>query len=487
MPSDSVAGALRRARRWLYLAHRWLGIGVCLLFVLWFVSGLVMMYVRVPALDDAEAQAGLAPIVWQRIQLGPDAALAAAGLTAWPRELRLQMLLDEPVYRLLDWDGSRSTWSAVDGRAITAIDADAAATIAARFGNANPLRQQTLDYDLWTAHQRFATWRPLHRIRLDDAAGTDLYVSSRTGEVVLDTRRWERFWNRLGVGLHYLYFAELRAHAPLWRQMVLWVSGIGMAVAFSGTVIGVLRMRLKRRYKGGRISPYRGWMARHHLGGLAGGVVICTWIFSGWLSMGPNPWPARAVPTQAMLEAYAGHDQPRFGLAATALQQLAATPAREARFQWLGGQPLLLLADADARITVLDGASLQPHTLDDVAIFTAARRLLPGAELIAALRLETEDSYWYSHHRSRPLPVLRAVFDDERRSWFHLDPATGQLLAWLDQGGRQHRWLFNALHSFDIGWLRQRPLWDMVLWALSLAGLTVSISGVVVGWRRLRR
>jgi hypothetical protein len=38
----------------LYLWHRYLGIPLCLLFVLWFVSGVVMMYVRMPILFPSE-------------------------------------------------------------------------------------------------------------------------------------------------------------------------------------------------------------------------------------------------------------------------------------------------------------------------------------------------------------------------------------------------------------------------------------------------
>ena len=37
-------------KRWLLLTHRWLGIGTCLLFFLWFLSGVVMMYVGHPKL-----------------------------------------------------------------------------------------------------------------------------------------------------------------------------------------------------------------------------------------------------------------------------------------------------------------------------------------------------------------------------------------------------------------------------------------------------
>ncbi|MDW3685738.1 hypothetical protein RA280_29175 [Cupriavidus sp. CV2] len=35
--------------------------------------------------------------------------------------------------------------------------------------------------------------------------------------------------------------------------------------------------------------------------------------------------------------------------------------------------------------------------------------------------------------------------------------------------------------------LRHRPAWDAAVWLLSLAGLVVCASGVVIGWRRLFR
>ena len=42
------------AKRWLYLVHRWLGVLLCAFFAMWFLSGVVMMYVGYPKLTDAE-------------------------------------------------------------------------------------------------------------------------------------------------------------------------------------------------------------------------------------------------------------------------------------------------------------------------------------------------------------------------------------------------------------------------------------------------
>jgi hypothetical protein len=62
------------------------------------------------------------------------------------------------------------------------------------------------------------------------------------------------------------------------------------------------------------------------------------------------------------------------------------------------------------------------------------------------------------------------------------------VLDFVDDGARRNRWWFNALHRLDFGWLLQhRILWHATIWVLAVAGLVTSASGVVIGWRRLRR
>ena len=135
-----------------------------------------------------------------------------------------------------------------------------------------------------------------------------------------------------------------------------------------------------------------------------------------------------------------------------------------------------------------DPVSGTPAPLDDTQIFAAARWLMPEASMTMQLRLDTEDAYWYSHHQERMLPVLRVGFDDAAESWFHIDLRTGAIVGRSDRGRRTYRWLFNALHSLDFhALIAHRPAWDIVVWFLSLLGLVISASGVVIGWRRLTR
>ena len=83
--------------RTLILTHRYVGIATCLLFVMWFGSGVVMMYVGFPQLTAAERFEGLAPLDLRTAHVLPSQALAAADVDGWPREMRLEMVLGRPI------------------------------------------------------------------------------------------------------------------------------------------------------------------------------------------------------------------------------------------------------------------------------------------------------------------------------------------------------------------------------------------------------
>jgi uncharacterized iron-regulated membrane protein len=480
-----------RARRWLYIGHRWTGIITSLLFAMWFVSGVVMMYVAFPQLTDTERWAALPPIVWDKVQVIPDRAMAVAGFTRYPRDLRLAMLNDEPVYRLLGWDGERKTVSAFDGHVIERIAPERAVAAARLHPSAlRPQMMDTVERDQWSVTARFDSLRPFFLISLGDPDGTELYVSARNGEIALDTTRMERVWNWLGSIPHWIYPTVLRKDGAIWRQLVLWISGVSMMVAVTGFWIGILRLRLRSRYALDAVTPYRGWMAWHHVAGLAGGVFVLTWIFSGWLSLNPGEFVTGRETARDMAVRYGGSEAPYMAAEFLSKPELwgSRLAAVEARFVWLGGRPLVVLTDRDGGQATVDPATGIAEPLSDDRIFETARQLMPNAAMTMHLRLEQPDAYWYSHHQQRQLPVLRAGFNDRVHTWFHIDPRTGDILGRTDDSGRSYRWLFNSLHSLDFPLLlRYRPAWDVVVWLSSLLGLIVSVSGIVIGWRRLYR
>lgn len=488
-PSALPAAALWKAtKRWLYVFHRWTGIGLCLLFAIWFFSGLVMLYVSFPSFRAAERVATATPIDWQQVHVGPDRALSGLGEVETPAEMRLGMTGGEPVYHIVMPDG-RHAVSARTGVEIRAVDATKAGVIASMLTGAAVVSVDPVERDQWVVTRAYKAMSPFWRVRTDDPAASETYISQRTGEVVQNTTGQERFWNWLGAVPHWIYFEILRVFQEPWRQTVLWTSGIGMLGALAGMGIGLLRVRLRRRYKSGSVSPYRGWMHWHHIAGMIGGLFLITWVFSGWLSM--SPWGGlRDKGQEDVSRLYAGA-QP--GFTATDMRTLAqvGAGAREVRFGWLGGQPVITLWDVDGP-RLIDGATARPVVMERASIIAMARASMQGANLVGVERLDQPDRYWYStgdlRDDNRPLPVLRLKFDDPAQTWLHVDPATGMLLGQVGSGGRSYRWLFSALHSLDFPWLLAwPPLRHILVWLLSSLGLVISISGVVIGMRRLRR
>ena len=81
-------------------------------------------------------------------------------------------------------------------------------------------------------------------------------------------------------------------------------------------------------------------------------------------------------------------------------------------------------------------------------------------------------------------PIYRIVCGDV---WYDIDAASGMLAQKTDPSRRAYRWLYGALHTLDFPALAARPiLRTVVVVSLCGIGFLFSLTGVVIGWRRLR-
>lgn len=480
-------------KRHLYLWHRWLGIGLCLFMALWFVSGVVMLFVGYPKLTQAERLAPLPPLA-AGCCVEPGVALAASGRSEAPSSLRLVSIAGEPRYLL----GYRDANLAVDARDGVLLGAQGplqALASARSFSGAEAHYLEGVDEDLWSHSRALDADRPLHKVRVDAAAGSLLYLSSRTGEVVRDAGRMERGWNYLGAWLHWLYPLRGGVLDGLWANIVIYLSLAATAMAVLGAVVGLLRWRFSRPYRSGSRSPYPAGFARwHHLTGLGFGLLLIAWIFSGLMSM--RPWHLTEGRSPLTARDFQGGEL-RGGAfhvgVNEALQRFRETGLEPVELQWrmLGGAAYLGALDArgDSRVLPLNGAGPALALLPRSILEAAAPEPVAQADW-----LEAYDAYYYprgeaSMYGGQPkrLPLLRLAFDDPGHSWVQIDPYSGAVLDVLDDNRRVGRWLFNLLHSWDWQPLLERPLLrEVLIIAFSLGGLAISVSGVVIGWRRLR-
>jgi len=468
----------------LILLHRWLGVAFCLLFAMWFASGIVMHFVPFPALTEADRFAGLAPIDLARVAHGPAEAWQASGIK--DARIRLMQRSDGPVY--LTSDATRVV-------AVHAVDLSDAAVHSPQLALAiavNAARRRGLNggaadvvalksHDQWTMASAYDRHRPLYRVALNDSLGTELYVSSASGEVVLDTTHSERAWNYIGSIAHWIYPVALRSHAAAWRLSLWWLSLLALLGAAAGAVVGTFRLGADGPSFS---SPYRGWQKWHHWLGLFCGLFVVTWIFSGWLSMDDGLLFSTGKPSATETTAING-TAVWTALPPDEVNRLSG-PVREVEWFAFDGriyrrertainsQRLFLAAATDA------SANPDRDFLRDDEIDTAAKHV--ARTCAAAVVVAPDDSYGIAADMPGA-PVFRLVCGTD---WFDIDGANGVLLERLDASSRTYRWLYAGLHTLNFPPLMVRPLLRAALIAILCGcGLVFSLTGVVVAWRRV--
>jgi hypothetical protein len=117
-----------------------------------------------------------------------------------------------------------------------------------------------------------------------------------------------------------------------------------------------------------------------------------------------------------------------------------------------------------------------------------ARAAMPGVAVKDSVWLTEYDSYYYNSNSSRPLPVLRVRYADPQETWVYVDPSRGAVVQRNEKITRLRRWLYQGLHSLDFPSIYyKRPLWDIVVIALSIGGTVLSVVALVPAWRRVKR
>ena len=487
-------------RRLLVFTHRWLGIVGGLRFVTWFVSGIVLMYAGMPSLSESERLRHLPPLDLARIAVAPDEALDA--VRASPRRVVISMVGERPAYRF----SHRGRWTTVyadSGQRLVGLSRDQAVETAMSFKPSESISARYDEYlsrpDQWTIGA--GAYRPLHRIVFDDPDDTHVYVSDRTGQVMLRTTAHGRRWAYAGAVLHWLYFTPFREHATVWLQTMIWVSILGCVMTLTGLLWGIWCVAWPRRRESHSEerawSPYAGLMRWHHYAGLVFGCVTFTWILSGCLSLEPFSWHPGTTPTAEQQAAVAGAPYRIQGIAVEELERVltALSPsvlARELELVQFRGRMYVRAQDgATGRQRLASVKTEAPLNLmkrfPDEEIVVAARRAMPSASMTDARWIDEYDAYYYDRSGTRRLPVLRAKYDDLDQTWLYLDPFRGTIARKEEWLTRLNRWLYHGLHSLDFPFLYyRRPLWDIVVIGLSVGGIILSVTTLLPAWRRVR-
>ncbi len=514
-------------KRSLIFVHRWLGVALSVIFLLWFVSGIVMMYWSYPDVTT-EDRLQRAPVLNPAtIRISPEEAYAALGRDQPPGAVLVSSFDGRPVYRFggggRGGGGGRASGGAAmvyadDGTVPRVDDAmiDRAAAAWTGLPVSEALKESVEEVDQWTVGG-LRTVRPLYKYSWPD--GQQVYVNGNTAEVAQYTTTASRFWAYLGAIPHWFYFTPLRTRPPEWFSFVVWSSLIGTVSALIGVVIAVWMYSPRKRYRhaGAPTSiPYRGWKRWHTITGLFFGVVTTTWAFSGLLSMGPFPImdrlteltvPSDPTPTGGDSTAVGGGGrgvEPNLAnalrgggdfrlssysdkAASAAIASVRDFEVKQLEYTSFAGESFYLVSNGrrDTRIILLNG---EPRTTFEIEDIVRVVRKEAGSSLAQLRVMEEYDAYYLDRRRQRPLPVIYALMNDAVSTRYYIDPKTARVVGTYSADGWVNRWLYHGLHSLDFPWLyRYRPLWDIVVITLMLGGTAICVTSIVLTWRVLAR
>lgn len=520
------------ALKLLIVVHRWLGVALCVLFLLWFASGIGMMYWGMPAVSTQDRLDRMPALDPAAIALGPEEAAEKIGQNASPGQIRLSSFDGRPVYRF-GGDSGRIVYSDT-GEEQQQADKTMRDRVAAAWVG-QPLAAASIEAmgpepDQWTVGNRLRTLRPLWKYSWPD--GQDVYIGE-AGEVLLHTTRGSRLRAYLSAVPHWLYFTPLRKHQPVWIRFATYSAMVGVGAAVVGMIVALWMyspVRKKYRFaKAPSAVPYRGTKRLHTIVGLVFGIATITWTFSGSLAFLPFPPPqdSRTAQSQGQRgsaptprgqgrgargantpnnanapQAPQGRQRGGNNSLASALRgQVRMTDftalgpkdvvtrfpdlkIKEVSYTSYNSRPLYsaTLADGSSRLISLDGRVVEGFDADEV--IAIVKKSIPNATKLEIRTVEEYDAYYQDRDRKRPLPVILALTGDAEGTRYYIDPKTATVVGNYNSRNWVNRWLYHGLHSLNFPFLyNHRPLWDIVVITFMVGGTGLSLTSLILAWR----
>ncbi len=475
----------------MFSVHRWTGLVMSLLFVMWFISGVVMIYHSFP---KPKTQAYFQK---QKALSLTDSILSPTSIVDRhpSSSLALEMFNDKPVYRL-----PGKTSKMFDAATLTPIDSidenGSAQLIQAVYSSSVKKREFLTDYDSWIPWSYYNAHFPIHKYWLDDEFNTQVYVSGTNGQIVQETTRFSRWMARIGAIPHWVYFKQLRLNAPLWIDVVIWLSSIGCCVCLSGVVAGLVRFKRKRKTHALDVSPYKKAALRwHHISGLVFGVFVFTFILSGLMSLADLPswlfskekpvnyyrlWKADELTAD---EVGTGFYVVLRHRVESSVKRIVCRKQMERCFYEVYTNTLQ--TPEYYKVQSKQVRPLQPLSESCLRKFLQSR--LPDVRYSIRF-VDDYSTIVRSKKHVAASTGYEIELDDAFQTRLIVDAQTGKLVKVINEVGQWQWWLYQGLHTFRFGWFAKaewlRQAWIIIL---SMGGMVVSVTALALSWRLIKR
>lgn len=480
---------MKRLKKIVIQLHKITGSLLSLLFLVWFISGIVMIFDGFPHASREARFNHLATFPEDQFQqlLPPS--------TNWKGQVNLELCDDIPVYRVISGRKAQKTYDARTLEPVTNFSEEYAGKLVDSFLN-SPVKKIELqhDFDPWVPWSYYKPLLPFYKCYINDSAHTVLYVSQKTGEIVQQTNRKERWIARCGAIPHWLYFKKIRLQRGLWINLVIVLSAIGIVVSLTGIIAGFIRIK-----KGKGLSPYKKPFYKwHHITGFVFGLFVFTYVLSGFFSLVD-------VPDWMVFISTKNEKKISWGQKPDLRKQPAISPSRvyEAleqkegvrKVSWknMHGTPSYFVYYDNYQVPVtyqLIGDSIQLNTKYSIAEVKEIAKDYLGETSFSIIQQEKYDNYYSgSAMYYWPEPVYKLVADDAAQTWIYINPATAEQVKRYTKNTRLRRWLYQGLHKFNFQFLKEEAEWfrKLLLIITSLGGIAVSITGVWLSKKWLRR
>lgn len=490
--------------------HKVVGCILCILFFMWFASGIVMIYHSFPRASQEKYMEN--QLILSADLPAVDSLRASFPDTVAISGLQVEMYLDKPVF-VMDGMEGKERYDASDCKLITeTIDMTVRSWCSAPVESIDTLT----DIDQWIPFGRNRDDLPVYRYNFADSDKHQLYVSSQTGKVLQFTTSDERFWAWVGAIPHWVYFTMLRAEQDVWINFVKWAAGIGCIMCLLGFVLAI-RIAIKGKGIKKKVLPYKKkWFNWHYVTGMVFGLCAITFAFSGMMSLMDIPDFLKKAPVEKTVDDHhskeKGKDKDkgrggrrggpgRFGFGggpvdfeAYALDYRKAVSAypNAKTIAWCNrkGHPYYQL-NVEGKIFNIDATDslvAKPFTITQQMVEDEMAKTYGDSLKYTIARIdEFDDDYFSLKVEENSLPVYRVIVEDYMNTRHYINPVTLQERR-VDDDSRTRHLLYRALHTLEFKFLTDRPwLWNIVMYTLLIGGTMFSITGVVLSFKWLWR
>lgn len=472
--------------------HKIFGLLLSLLFLMWFLSGIVMIWHSFPKASQEYRMMRQDPLPEDLPSL--EEILSVLPDSVQPATITIQGKYGHPVASL-GGRGLNIEYYLDPLAPVEPFCEETRGKVIAEWCSAPIGKIDTLwKVDQWIPFERWKKEMPIYRYHFNDPEKHQLYMTSKDGRVIQFTDKQERLWAWFGAIPHWVYFTLLRQHQTAWTKFVIWSGSIGCVMCLFGFFVA-LQVWWKQRRKGILHNPYKKrWYRWHFASGLIFGLFAITFAFSGVMSMTDLPqWLKKQKPQED------GHQKVRMsgrrgmagGKALPAKTYLldyrkvisGYGQVKAISFEsWKTNPYYKVTCNGTVKyVDASDTSGVREFSLTRQMVEADAVQRLPENTGYSLELIDEYDEDYFARKKERaPLPVYRVIADDYMNTRLYYNPNTLQIKQ-VNDDTRTRSFLYGGLHRLDIKFLTDRPvLWHIVMLFLLAGGSFLSFTGLVL-------